>query len=363
MEKRSMGKYPLVSVLIPNYNYGKYLENCLDSVLNQTYPNIEVLFRDNDSSDNSYDIAMSYREKFKKKGYFYDVSKNRSNIGSFFNADRILKFASGRFFHNLGSDDVIKPAFIETCINVFLRYPNVGTVIVHREDIDEAGNKRTDPPFYNKSCIVDGKKQAAVYMMAGIGVPTQCMYDKSKMTPDVYKYWKRYSVAGDWFYNFLFSICGDVAYIKKPLCQYRTHLGNETSASELNLLGTFEHYMLINDFVVLGEIFKIKEVVNRKDAAIEKLGSMCMRYAIKMFHNNLHDIAAKYLHLAPIYKPDITKEKIYRELQNCLNLQGQELVEQIKKIESTYATHRTISYDPPKGSQEIQLKKIQKKNS
>lgn len=39
-----MKRYPLVSICVPNYNYGEYLEYCLDSILNQTYPNIEVLF-------------------------------------------------------------------------------------------------------------------------------------------------------------------------------------------------------------------------------------------------------------------------------------------------------------------------------
>ena len=39
--------YPLVSILIPNYNYERYLKGCLESVLNQTYPNYEVIFSDN----------------------------------------------------------------------------------------------------------------------------------------------------------------------------------------------------------------------------------------------------------------------------------------------------------------------------
>ena len=49
-------KEPLASVLIPNYNYEKYLGYCLDSVINQTFRDFEVIFRDNTSTDQSYEI-------------------------------------------------------------------------------------------------------------------------------------------------------------------------------------------------------------------------------------------------------------------------------------------------------------------
>lgn len=347
---------PLVSILLPNYNYGKYLKYCLDSILNQTYPNIEILFRDNDSTDDSYEIALSYRGEFEKKGYFYDVSKNSYNMGSLNNAKLISRYANGDYHYYFSSDDIIKPTFIETCMNLFLRYQNLSTVITHREDIDENGNERIDPPFYNKNCIIKGYEQAAVYMMAGIGVPTQCLYNTKKITQSFEKHFrKQFTIAGDWYYNFIYSLAGDVAYVKEALCQYRTHPDNSVNIAELSLLETFEHYLLINEFYSLGKTFEINEVVNRYDKAIEKLGSMCMRYAIKMFHNNLSDIADKYLHLAPVYHPNITKEKIYMELQGCCNLKGEELTEQLKKIENTYTVYRTVAYDPPQGSKEIQL--------
>ena len=44
---------PLVSIIVPNYNYAHYLETCLGSILNQTYEHIEVIFRDNASADDS----------------------------------------------------------------------------------------------------------------------------------------------------------------------------------------------------------------------------------------------------------------------------------------------------------------------
>ena len=60
-----MSKDPLVSVIVYNYNYGRYLSECFfDSVICQTYQNIEILFSDNASTDDSWEIAQSYSQKF-----------------------------------------------------------------------------------------------------------------------------------------------------------------------------------------------------------------------------------------------------------------------------------------------------------
>ena len=53
----------LVSIIIPIYNVEKYLEKCLDSILNQTYKNLEIILIDDGSTDNSPNICNSYCEK------------------------------------------------------------------------------------------------------------------------------------------------------------------------------------------------------------------------------------------------------------------------------------------------------------
>jgi glycosyltransferase involved in cell wall biosynthesis len=53
-------KGPLISVIIPNYNYGRYLTDSIESVLNQTYKNIQLIVVDNGSTDNSVVIASNY---------------------------------------------------------------------------------------------------------------------------------------------------------------------------------------------------------------------------------------------------------------------------------------------------------------
>jgi glycosyltransferase involved in cell wall biosynthesis len=346
--KNKMKKYPLVSICIPNYNYGCYLESCLDSVLNQTYPNLEVLFRDNDSTDDSYDIAVKYKKKFDEKGIYFNISYNKRNLGSDRNSQILRSGVEGEFFYHLASDDAIEPEFVSKVIDVFERYPNVCTVITHRKEIDENGLVHETPPFYNQNCIIKGEDQAAVYMMAGIAIPGQRMFRNSAMGP-IGGYQRIFNVAGDWYSNFLAAMVGDVAYIKDPLCRYRVHTGNETSESELNLTGIFEHYQLINSFRTISLDFGMKKPAARYEEAVEKLGSMCLRYALKMLQNNLNHVALRYLQLAPVLKRDIIEDATYKKLLKCLNMSGRELDMGLREILDESPLSRTQSYNPPEG--------------
>lgn len=340
-------RYPLVSVVIPNYNYGHYLEYCLDSILSQTYPNFEVIFRDNCSTDNSFEIALEYRKKFKERGVHYSISKNKRNVGSDINSQLCIEEAEGEYVYVLASDDAISPNFFEKCVDVLFKYPNVGLVITHRDEIDENGNINSILPFYNKSCIVSGEEQAAVFMMAGIAIPGQRMFRRG-IDVKVKNFKYSFQVAGDWFNNFLYACCSDIAYIKEPLCKYRVHSGNETNESELNLLGVFEHYQLINSFCSISKAFGMKKPIERYDNAVKKLASMCLRYAMKMINADKIDIARRYLQLAPVFDKDIINDKKYIDLIECCKVE-QLNKDVICKLNEKYDFNRTISYDPPEG--------------
>lgn len=340
---------PLVSISIPNYNYGCYLEHCLDSVLKQTYNNIEVILSDNASTDDSYEIALRYMAKFKERGFYFKVNENKRNVGSDRNSKIANEFSEGEFVYTLASDDAIKPDFIQTCVDIFNKYPNVGTVIVGREEIDENGNISKQIPFYNRSCIIKGEDQAAVYMMAGIAIPGQRMVRRNVFyrTMDFRRGW---NVAGDWYDNFLYSMAGDVAYVKKDLMEYRVHSGNETNESEKKLLGIAEHYQLINAFADISRAFGYQKPVDRYEEAVKHLGAMCLRYTIRMLRNNEIKAGKKYFKLAPIFDEDIVSSEQYLKLDKILEDDDLERIKrEIKVFEKENNMNRSVSYDPPKG--------------
>ena len=104
---------PLVSVIIPNYNHAPYLKQRIESVLNQTYQDFEVIILDDCSTDNSRDIIEHYKTNSKIKNIIY----NRQNSGSTFKQwDKGIAEATGDYIWIAESDDYCETDFIEKII-------------------------------------------------------------------------------------------------------------------------------------------------------------------------------------------------------------------------------------------------------
>lgn len=350
---------PIVSVLVPNYNYAQYLSHCIDSVLNQTYNhgNIELIIQDNASTDESYDIILEYEKKYLhgETDIYICAERNKRNVGSDRNSTICVNKSEGKYILFLSSDDALKPDYIERCVEVLENNPTVSMVMVHREEIDEKGNLYETPPFYNESFVVDGESQAAVFMMAGVAVPTQVLIRAESRRLTFHHRFYQMQVAGDWYSNFLLSCVGDIAYIKDALCEYRVHTGNETNESEKKLLGIFEHFVIINAFHATAKSIGYLKPQKRYTDAIEKLGDMCLRYALKMLQNREVECAKRYLHLSLVFKEKVQEDERYKKLWELVNTEGKEEFEnKLKSFEEQYVLTRTISYDPPEGFVRLQ---------
>ena len=75
-----MSRYPLVSIIVPNYNHARFLRERLDSIYHQTYPNKEVILLDDRSTDDSVDVMQSYAGRPETKC----LLRNEQNSGSAF---------------------------------------------------------------------------------------------------------------------------------------------------------------------------------------------------------------------------------------------------------------------------------------
>ena len=103
-----------VSVIVPIYNTEKYLPKCLDSILNQTHENLEIILVDDGSTDDSKKIADTYAKKDKRIKVIHQKNQGQStarNTG--------LEKATGDFISFVDSDDQIKPPFIESLLNLY----------------------------------------------------------------------------------------------------------------------------------------------------------------------------------------------------------------------------------------------------
>jgi len=96
--------FQLISVIIPIYNNQKYLKKCLDSILNQTYKNLEIICIDDCSSDSSYEILQDY----KKRDSRLKIIKNNENFGAGKTKNLGLELAKGEYVFFIDSDDYIE---------------------------------------------------------------------------------------------------------------------------------------------------------------------------------------------------------------------------------------------------------------
>lgn len=132
----------LVSIITPCYNGEKYITKLLDSVLNQTYSNIEMFVVDDGSIDKSADIIKSYIPKFKKRGYSLEYTY-QPNQGQSVAINNALKMVKGDYLVWPDADDYYAtPAAIGKMVKVLSNSgDDVSMVRVYYTTVDENGSK------------------------------------------------------------------------------------------------------------------------------------------------------------------------------------------------------------------------------
>lgn len=122
---------PLVSVVIPSYQNAAYIQRTMDSVLAQTYPNLEVIVSDHSSSDGTWDLLQSYVADRRVR-----ILQTEAGGGAERNWNRASDEAGGEFLKLVCGDDVISPECVERQVAQLRRHPNAVLVACRRDLID-----------------------------------------------------------------------------------------------------------------------------------------------------------------------------------------------------------------------------------
>jgi glycosyltransferase involved in cell wall biosynthesis len=340
---------PLVSILCYNYNYGRYLRQCLESVFAQTYRNLELCFSDNASTDESWPIALEFAQRYPDKMY---ITRNRKNFGPDANFANSRRNMQGKYYVNFCSDDVLRPEYVERCVGALEAHPNAGFALVNRAMIDEMGRRTDEPPFYNQSCIIPGEEQAAVYMMAGVNPSvSQIMYRRSieKGRSATGSLGSRYY--GTRILDFNITLDFDIAYIKEPLLLHRVHSQSDTNQADSSLLPVMGLFVLNHQFADIASVRNLAKVTGRLPKSIEKLAQLGVRYSVRSLLAEDERAARRYFHLAMAMNPELAADPIWKQLEKYWTADSEKkgrILELFRKSENLAA--RSISYDPPPGS-------------
>ncbi|WP_088833320.1 glycosyltransferase [Paenibacillus tyrfis] len=257
---------PLVSVLIPAYNRPHYLELALQSVLNQTYKNIEIIVCDDSTNDGVEQMIQRYlKGDINLRYYRNDSQLNDENL------HKLLRLSKGRYVAYLCDDDLFHESKIEKMVGILEAHSDVTLVTSYRKLIDGNGNILPDQlgtsKLFNETTIISGK-QIGNYILTNImnviGEPSTAMFRKKDLEGNF----------GD-FNGFQFKKCindlaawmqllskGKLAYIVEPLNYFRQHSGQNQLQMQTRIPAVKEWFQLIvgsrqSGFLSLQKDFKM----------------------------------------------------------------------------------------------------------
>ncbi|UVO59329.1 glycosyltransferase [Bacteroides fragilis] len=197
---------PLVSVIMPSYNSKKYIKKAIDSVLEQTYSNFELIIVDGNSTDGTLDILDEYKKQDRRIKVIQDEGRG---IGAALQLG--CQIASGKFIARMDSDDIAINTRFEKQLKIFHSIPNLilvaSPVIYINEDDSIVGYSF---PYTNKRII-----QEKVYLIAH---PTVMMKKDAYVKAGGYQPLLR---AEDYFLWNRMRLMGEFYIFKEPLIKYR----------------------------------------------------------------------------------------------------------------------------------------------
>lgn len=146
---------PLVSIITPCYNGEGKINIFLDSVLNQTYSNIEFIIINDGSTDNTEKIILNYKVLFEKKGYTFIYLK-QANSGQDVALNNGLKYFSGKYLMWSDSDDILDKNNIREKVNYFEKHVDCSLVYCNAFIVREE-NLNKPIKYWNKKLNIDKK--------------------------------------------------------------------------------------------------------------------------------------------------------------------------------------------------------------
>lgn len=214
---------PLVSIIVPNYNYAPYLDVRMESILNQTYQNFEVIILDDHSTDHS----LAVLEKYKSHPKVVKMMVNDTNSGSPFNQwERGIKEASGDIIWIAESDDTCSSDFLERLVPLYVTNGSV-LAFCHSVLIDENGypfKENNQMRHITSDLSMDGKEFIKKYLAFSNEVQNaSCAIFSKQAALEIDKQYMDFKGAGDWLFWIRLCERGSVSFASADCNYYRLH--------------------------------------------------------------------------------------------------------------------------------------------
>lgn len=211
---------PRVAVVMATYNGEKFIEEQLQSIINQTYPNLEIVITDDCSTDGTYSIVKRYASQYPNITCYL----NRRNIGYVKNFEKAIKLATADYIALSDQDDIWHPGKIALMMQ---HIHDASVVYCDSEFIDADGNtlnkKLSD--IKNLQPVNDG-----LPFMVNNGVFGHAMLMHKYIALQAMPFPK--DCVHDWVIAFVASFSNGVKFVNEPAVQYRQHVDNTANTKK-----------------------------------------------------------------------------------------------------------------------------------
>lgn len=226
---------PLVSVVMPCYNHEKYVAQAIESVLNQTYPNIEFIIADNGSTDRSYEVMKRYEGRVRKLLHLEKNDREKC-------WEMLIAEAGGSYFAVMTSDDYWEPEKVELQMQAFREQPGLKLCATWAVYTDEDLVPRPGQNVFIQQNRSRG--EWIRYLLENgncIAYPSVIMDIESRKR-SIQQFTRGYRQLGDLYLWLCFLLETDIYVVPQVLMKFRWHLSggnqNESAPSRENNIRT-----------------------------------------------------------------------------------------------------------------------------
>ncbi len=218
----SSGPDPLVSFVVPSYNYARYLPDCIDGIFSQEGDfAFELIAIDDASSDNSVEILQRYAQDPRMR-----IIVHERNQGHVKTVNEGLALARGQFVARIDSDDRYRPCFLRTLLPKF-DHPQVGFVYGDAAIMDPSGTVTTPSvDRHHHGCDFEGNELLDLlrenYICAPTGIARRNAWHEAMPIP-------AHLAFNDWYFNLMMARRYDFCYVNTVVADYRVHPANHHS--------------------------------------------------------------------------------------------------------------------------------------
>lgn len=262
---------PKVSVIIPNYNHARFIEQRIQSILNQTYQDFEIIYLDDASTDNSNQVFAKFADNPRIKAIY-----NQTNSGSPFKQwNKGIKYASGEYIWIAESDDYADPKFLESLVPILDDNPKVGLAYCQSYQTDKYGNITATMDWWTddlskerwKSDFINvGLDECKKYLAIKNTIPNaSAVLTRHYLFERIDYAEESMFLCGDWITWIKLLLKSDVAFTANILNYYRNHslsVRAKTNLTELYLNEKMRTFSFINESLDLD--FEISESIKDK---------------------------------------------------------------------------------------------------